>query len=508
MLTINHIISILLTLIIANLSLNAADSCKVRMPDGINRFQPIIVPVVSLDGNEIYFDIKNHPYNVGGSDDRDDIWTSERSASGVWSEARPLDNHLNTAGYDVLFSLSPDGATALVYGIYDGKGQKKDGFSVVRRINGEWGKPAALDIEDYYNNTDKFFAHLGYDGKVLLMSLNRNDSHGSLDLYVSIKNENTGRWSRPKNLGAAINTEEIEGAPFLAYDGKTLYFSSNGRDGYGGVDLFISRRLDSTWTNWSLPKNLGPGINTIYEENSIWLSALSDTAYIVSSDSTHNREGIYYACLPEGFRPYPYAIVYGKLWLDSGGTRTPFAGQTEIRVYDDAGNEGLYYSIPGKAEYLVVDNSSGMGKGTTAFNKTYGYGKGYYDFGTKPRQPFWVRYDRTFEKKRPPVRSDTLAIIYFDTGVDTLTEAAKSLIGRLLSKIEGRRLLIVGHCDEQGRNIDNNALSGRRANNTSVLLRSLGILQTRIRVEAKGESQPVSANLAANRRVVIIILAD
>ncbi len=477
------------------------------MPDEINRFQPIIVPVVSLDGNKIYFDIKNHPFNVGGSADRDDIWTSKKSASGAWSEARPLGNHLNTAGYDVLFSLSPDGTTALIYGIYDGKGPKKDGFSIVHKINGKWGRPIPLDIEDYYNNTTKFFAHLGFDGKVLLMSLKRDDGLGSLDLYVSFKNENTGRWSRPTNLGATINTDKIEGSPFLAYDGKTLYFSSNGRKGYGGVDLYVSRRLDSTWTNWSQPQNLGPGINTIYEENSIWLSALGDTAYIVSSDSIYKREGVYYACLPDKFRPYPYAIVYGNLWLDSGGIRTPFPEQAEIRVYDDTGNEKLYYSIPGKAEYLVIDNSAGMGKGVTAFNKDYGYATGYYDFGGKLSHPFWARYDRIFEGKAPE-KTDTLAVLFFETGVDTLTKKAKAAVENLINKIGKNRLLIVGHTDEQGRGNDNMALSNRRAKATAVLLRSLGISKTQIQIEARGESQPVSSSRAKNRRVVIILLVD
>ncbi len=84
---------------------------------------------------------------------------------------------------------------------------------------------------------------------------------GDQDLYVSFYNDAHKSWSEPLNLGAQINTHLAETAPYLAADDKTLYFASDGYLGYGGFDLYVTRRLDDTWTNWSTPENLGMVIN-------------------------------------------------------------------------------------------------------------------------------------------------------------------------------------------------------------------------------------------------------
>ena len=88
----------------------------------------------------------------------------------------------------------------------------------------------------------------------------RPDSYGGRDLYVSFL-EDDGTFSEPKNLGKTLNTTGNEHCPFLAADGKTLYFASYGHQGYGSADIFVSQRLDDSWTKWSQPENLGPRFN-------------------------------------------------------------------------------------------------------------------------------------------------------------------------------------------------------------------------------------------------------
>ena len=99
------------------------------------------------------------------------------------------------------------------------------------------------------------------DNKHLLMTVEREESIGLKDLFVSFV-EDDGSWSKPLHMGNVVNSESEEANPFLAADGKTLYFSSKGHPGYGGYDLFVSKRLDDTWQNWSKPKNLGNVINS------------------------------------------------------------------------------------------------------------------------------------------------------------------------------------------------------------------------------------------------------
>ncbi|MBC7861935.1 MAG: OmpA family protein [Bacteroidia bacterium] len=89
---------------------------------------------------------------------------------------------------------------------------------------------------------------------------NRDDAVLQMDLYAVFKTGDS-TYSKPVKLGPVINSFGDDECPFLMPDDKTLYFSSNGHPGYGSSDVFVSRRLDDTWTNWSKPENLGPVVN-------------------------------------------------------------------------------------------------------------------------------------------------------------------------------------------------------------------------------------------------------
>lgn len=278
--------------------------CKVRLPGTINSYRPTIQPVLSPDGSRLYFDRKFHPGNIGGSHDCDDIWYSDRKSDGTWGEPINLGRPLNTNGCDVLFSISPDGTSALVGGVYqdDVQRQKLPGFSITTRIDGVWQAPTAIVLPNFYNNSGFFYASLSADGKVLLFGISRQGTLGMLDLYYSLKDK-AGNWSEPASLGPTVNSDQYEVSPFLALDGKTLYFSSDRKGGFGKNDLYMTRRLDDTWQNWSVPINLGPAINTTADELSITINAAGDTACIVSADSVNQLEGIYFVCLPKAVRP-------------------------------------------------------------------------------------------------------------------------------------------------------------------------------------------------------------
>lgn len=91
--------------------------------------------------------------------------------------------------------------------------------------------------------------------------MNATNSYGEEDLFISLKEEN-GQWTNPENLGATVNSKGFEISPFLSDDGKTLFFASDGHSGYGGSDIFMSRRLYDSWVIWSKPINLGKDINS------------------------------------------------------------------------------------------------------------------------------------------------------------------------------------------------------------------------------------------------------
>jgi outer membrane protein OmpA-like peptidoglycan-associated protein len=256
--------------------------------------------------------------------DCDDIWYSDRNTDGTWNEPINVGPPLNTPDCDVLFSISPDGRTALVGGEYE-FGVKRPGFSITKWDGVAWSIPQKIFIPNFYNRSGYFYANLSADGTVLLMGLEREDTKGSLDLYFSLKDK-TGAWTAPKTLGDVVNSAGFDVSPFLALDGKTLYYSSDGLGGYGKADLFMTRRLDDTWQNWSKPINLGETINTAADEHSISLNAAGDTACIVSSDSLNELEGIYFVCLPTEVRPQKVNLE--KIVLDS-----PRELQTSKKIY-------------------------------------------------------------------------------------------------------------------------------------------------------------------------------
>ena len=284
---------------ISLMSQNEDFTCKVRLPGIVNSYAKTLLPVLTPDGSRIYFDRKEHPENIGGINDPDDIWYCDRLPNGYWTEPKNIGPPLNSMSSNALFAINPKGNKAFVASVMPDYSMQ---FSIAEKDKKGWKTGKIMKIENFYSNSTNYFATMNADANVLLFSLTRNETLGDLDLYASFLLSDT-LWTEPLWLGSTINTAFREGSPFLANDGKTLYFFSNGHQGYGGNDLFVSRRLDDSWTHWSKPVNLGPAINTPGNERSITLTSKGDTACIISTDQDHESEGIYFVCLKKEYRP-------------------------------------------------------------------------------------------------------------------------------------------------------------------------------------------------------------
>jgi hypothetical protein len=192
-------------------------------------------PVLSPDGKTLYFSRQNHPENIGGVNDKEDIWFSELDSTGRWQLAKNMGPQFNNAGPNFVNSIqavTPDGKSAvmLLGNKYLDNGKMLAGVSISSNVGGQWSKPVALNIKNDYNYNEKANYFLANNRKTLLLSVEREDSHGDRDLYVSFMN-NDSTWTEPLNLGDIVNTASEESAPFLASDDKTLYFSSKGFSG-------------------------------------------------------------------------------------------------------------------------------------------------------------------------------------------------------------------------------------------------------------------------------------
>jgi len=249
-------------------------------------------PVLSPDGQTLYFIRAHHSQNVGRKMDLGDIWYSSLdSASGNWSAPQNIGFLLNNQFHNGVIGFGPKDEMYL-YNIYelDGKTPKSRGISVVDPIDPPkyWTVPITSTVRYFYNLSDNHSISISENKKIMLLSLESFKTRGAEDLYVSFWIPQLKAWSEPKNLGDQINTMYQEVTPFLAADNKTLYFSSNGHGGMGSKDVFSSKRLDESWTNWSKPVNMGSSVNT--EGAEMYYQYLADKALAIYT-STKNSDG-------------------------------------------------------------------------------------------------------------------------------------------------------------------------------------------------------------------------
>jgi outer membrane protein OmpA-like peptidoglycan-associated protein len=176
---------------------------------------------------------------------------------------------------------------------------------VSERTGTGWTFPEALEIEDYYNDTNIAMMTVSVPEDIIVFSLKRKDGKGNNDLYVS-KNLGGKKWSAPQPI-VALNTPGSEISPFIAYDNHTMYFSTDGLGGIGLHDVFMTRRLDDTWMNWTEPVNLGEPVNTPSFDAYFMLTAKGDTAYFSSVHESktrgYGRSDIWKLGLPQRNRP-------------------------------------------------------------------------------------------------------------------------------------------------------------------------------------------------------------
>ena len=323
-----------------------------QLDKNVNSDYSELNPLLSPDGKTLYFSRKNHPENMGGVNDKEDIWYSELNSDGKWALAKNMGPKFNNAGPNFVNAVAstPDGQSVLVLGNkYLPNGKMLAGVSMSTNMNGNWTKPMAINIENDYNFNEKANYFLANNRKTLLLSIEREDSRGGRDLYVSFQ-KNDSTWNEPVNLGFVINTANEESAPFLASDDKTLYFSSNGFSGFGGADVYMSKRLDDTWTNWSEPENMGPDINSKLDDLFFNIPSTSEFAYYSRGLSEDNAD-IFRVKLPIYRNPEPVVVVKGKL-ID-GKTGKPVGAKIIYERLPDGKEVGIVYSNPETGEYEI-----------------------------------------------------------------------------------------------------------------------------------------------------------
>jgi len=466
-------------------------------------------PKISPDGKTLFFTRKNYPENIGGSNETSDIWVSELDSNGTWQVAKNIGEPLNNETHNCVNAITPDGNTLLLHNIYlkDGR-MSGGGISISHRTQYGWSFPEKLNIKNYYNKNRYSSFYLANDGKSLLMDIERDDTFGDSDIYVSFVQENK-IWSEPLNLGATINTPATEGTPFLAADNKTLYFTSDGHPGFGSSDIYLTKRLDNTWQNWSEPQNLGRPINSENWDAYFTISALGDYAYLISSKNSIGETDIFRIKLPLQLKPEPVVLVQGKVY--NSKTNKPIFANITYQKLPEGNEVGIARSDPNSGKYKIVLPSGQMYAFRAKAEEFIGINENMDLTDLKEYKEITKDLYLTPIEKGQTIRLNN---IFFDFGKYELKEESFPELDRIAKILRERpaiEIKISGHTDNIGSDEDNLILSQNRAKSVTDYFISKGIDATRMITQGYGESKPISSNETdegrqQNRRVEFTIL--
>jgi len=257
-------------------------------------------PVLNGDETEIIFTSRRREDNLNENVFEDnkpfeDIFISKRVGD-TWERARNIGPVVNTPYHNSNLALSKDGNTLFIYNDDNGG----DIYYSERNANGEWGPPVPLPgiINSSFNEKS---ISMSSDERTLYFASDRPGGFGGIDIYRATL-DSKGQWSNVRNLGPKINTEFDEEGPFIDQDNVTLYFSSKGHKGMGGHDIFKSVFNPET-NEWSDPENLGYPINT--PDDDVYFVASSDGKRAYYSSVREDGMGytdIYMITIPEGLK--------------------------------------------------------------------------------------------------------------------------------------------------------------------------------------------------------------
>jgi outer membrane protein OmpA-like peptidoglycan-associated protein len=469
-------------------------------------------PTISPDGKKLFFLRVNHPENtLYPQPGTQDIWMSKLDSTGNWTAARHLKAPFNDENYNAIEGFSADGNTRYIKGYYVRGQYDGMGFSYFELTKDGWKGPTGIKLPGYQSaikpEDRTISSYIHTDNQTLLMSFvpdqRKKTDH---DLYMSFRKEN-GNFSEPE-LIPIVSSPYDEIGPFLASDGVTLYFASDRPGGYGSHDIWMSRRLDDTWKNWSEPVNLGPEINTKSWDAYYSVAAAGDVAYMVSSDNGYGKSDIVRIKLKEEVRPNPVALVSGKV-LDQ---KTGKPVEATITYYSLANNVevGTARSSPGTGDYSIV----------LPYGKAYGFraqADGYYAQSENLDLTGLKAYE---EIKRNlylvPIEIGQvvrLNNIFFEFGKATLKPESYEELDRvvkLLTENPTMEIDLAGHTDNVGTDEANQQLSEDRSKAVYDYLTTKGILASRLSTKGFGETKAIATNdsedgRAQNRRVEFTI---
>ena len=425
---------------------------------------------------------------------------------GQWSQATRLGEPINTPDNEGAQCLSQDGRLLFFTACGRADGAGRCDLYLCTRKGGQWGKPRNLGAPV---NTSAWESQPSFsiDGRTLYFVSDRKGGYGGLDIWKSVFTDEG--WSAPVNLGPNINTAGDEMSPFIHYDDRTLYFASNGHIGMGGQDLFVARLQDDG--SWGQPTNLGYPINTPKDETNLIVSADGLTAYYSSDrEGGYGRQDLYTFPLPAEARPLVTLCMKGTVSDAATGQKV----SAQIQVIDlQTGEAVAATTSDGRTGAYMVSLPAATNYAIHASAKGYLFHSQNIDLA--PGTTVWREIDASIALSR--IESGQLIAlrnVFFATGKSDLLPASQVELDKVAALLKANPTIGVelgGHTDNVGSAEDNLRLSQARAEAVMRYLVGQGIEAQRLTPKGYGESRPVADNATEegrqqNRRTELKIL--
>lgn len=465
-------------------------------------------PVISPDGKDLYFwSTRSGSYSY-----------VSHFVDGKWTPAQGIDGIVKLKNNPVVGAISPTGSTLYITNEFsNGGGMSITVYEVNKTLTG-WGEPKTLDIKNLHNNFTNQSSKkicLNPNGQVMFLALYPDGkSSGKTNIYVSFR-EATGIWSEPAPISANVNLADVdEITPYLAADGKTLYFSRNKVSNSQDYDVYYCNRLDETYLKWSDPVRLESEVNDERWNVGFTIDALGEFAYIASSKNPlkGSYTDIVRVRLKESERPKPVVLVYGKVL--NAKTKQPI-DQASVIYHNLATGKlaGWITSEPGTGNYKIVlpfgDFYSFEAKANGYISKTDNLNLDLDNNAT------YQEINRDLYLY--PIEVGTNIIlnnIFFDFGKATLRPESNLELDKLVGSMQenaSMEIEVSGHTDNVGTDEINLKLSQERASAVQKYLIDSKIASNRVKSKGYGKTKPVAPNdtdenRQKNRRVEFTIL--
>lgn len=476
----------------------------INLGPGVNTKDPEYFPTITVDGKTLLFtrliDDKRVP---GPYQKQEDFYVSNLSTFNTWETAIPMPKNINTVNNEGAPTIGADGRSLIFVACSDEsgmnygdnrKGKGSCDLFYTKRLGTQWldpvNLPGAINTSNWESQPS-----LSADGKTLyfVRKVMTKNGRPDSDIYTSTLKED-GTWDTPVRLPNTINTPYMEESVLIHPDGKTLYFSSRGHPGMGGLDIFVSRKDEKG--EWGKPENLGYPINTSADENSLLVSADGEIAFFAS-----DREGgfgdldLYYFVMPEKFRPVK-TLYFDGLVFDAV-TKKPIPGKFSL-VNIKTGKEVI------KSE---ADQVTGAFTVSLPINEEYALSVSYpgYTFFSQNFNMLLADNQESFHMDVPmnPITATgtvtALKNVFFDLGKATLRPESYVELNKLrdfLKANPGIKIEIGGHTDTRGDAAENLKLSDARAKSVKDYLIQQGIDPTRLSSKGYGETMPIFSDEA------------